>query len=171
MTRAAAVTGIAVLGIAWSCSGAGMRVNTSRSIAQGLYWTSADPVVKGAYVFLCPPESDVMAQAKRRGYLLDGRCPGQYGYLMKKVVATADDEIVISDQGVRVNGVLLPFSAPLAHDRSGRSLQRFAPSRFTIGIAELLLMSDVSATSFDGRYFGPIDRAQVKTVIVPVLTW
>jgi type IV secretory pathway protease TraF len=32
-------------------------------------------------------------------------------------------------------------------------------------------MSDVSRTSFDGRYFGPISRAQIRTVIVPVFTW
>lgn len=168
---AAAVIGIGGLGITLICSAAGMRINTSRSIPLGFYWTSAHPVEKGAYVFLCPPETSVMAQARRRGYLHGGLCPGLYGNLMKKVVAMAEDEIVISDQGVSVNGVLLPLSAPLAYDRSGRRLQRFEPSRFTVGSAELLLMSDVSATSFDSRYFGPIDRAQVKTVIVPVLTW
>jgi type IV secretory pathway protease TraF len=32
-------------------------------------------------------------------------------------------------------------------------------------------MSDVSGTSFDGRYFGPINRSQIKTVIRPVITW
>jgi type IV secretory pathway protease TraF len=32
-------------------------------------------------------------------------------------------------------------------------------------------MSDVSGTSFDGRYFGPINRSQIQTVVSPVITW
>ncbi|MBL8368460.1 MAG: S26 family signal peptidase, partial [Candidatus Accumulibacter sp.] len=43
--------------------------------------------------------------------------------------------------------------------------------RFTLSGSELLLMSDVSGISFDGRYFGPIDRSQIKGVIRPVFTW
>jgi type IV secretory pathway protease TraF len=40
-----------------------------------------------------------------------------------------------------------------------------------LGASEVLLMSDGSSTSFDGRYFGAVNRAQIRTVIVPVLTW
>ncbi|MGL4447802.1 MAG: hypothetical protein ACRCUZ_08805 [Shewanella sp.] len=36
---------------------------------------------------------------------------------------------------------------------------------------EVLLMSDVSRTSFDGRYFGPVSRVQIRHVIRPLLTW
>ena len=36
---------------------------------------------------------------------------------------------------------------------------------------KVLLMSDDSPTSFDGRYFGPIPRAQIQTVVKPVWTW
>jgi type IV secretory pathway protease TraF len=32
-------------------------------------------------------------------------------------------------------------------------------------------MGDLNAKSFDGRYFGPVQRGQVKEVIVPVITW
>ncbi|MES2568793.1 MAG: conjugal transfer protein TraF, partial [Verrucomicrobiota bacterium] len=38
------------------CYAAGARINTSKSIPVGLYWTSNSPVEKGAYVLLCPPE-------------------------------------------------------------------------------------------------------------------
>ena len=36
---------------------------------------------------------------------------------------------------------------------------------------QVLLMSDYNPLSFDGRYFGPINRAQIRSVIRPVLTW
>ena len=32
-------------------------------------------------------------------------------------------------------------------------------------------MSDVSGTSFDGRYFGPVCLSQVKGVLRPVITF
>ena len=72
---------------------------------------------------------------------------------------------------MRVNGELLAHSKPIQADKSGRPLPRFQASTYTLGSAELLLMSDVSDTSFDGRYFGPVNRSQVQTVIRPVITW
>ena len=79
--------------------------------------------------------------------------------------------MAVADDGVRVNGELLPLSAPIKADKAGRPLPRYQSSSYTLGNSEVLLMSDVSATSFDGRYFGPINRSQIKTVIRPVITW
>jgi conjugative transfer signal peptidase TraF len=70
-----------------------------------------------------------------------------------------------------VNGRLLSLSAPLKTDQAGRPMPRYRPHAFTLGASEVLLMSEVSATSFDGRYFGPLSRSQIKSVIRPVLTW
>lgn len=165
------MAGIGALAVVLACSAAGMRVNTSRSIPLGLYWTSSGPPVRGVYVFFCPPETNVMAEAKGRGYLAGGPCPGDYGYMMKKVAAASGDAIAISALGVSMNGSLLPFSAVLPSDGTGRPLKPFHRPRFVLQRTELLLMSDVSATSFDGRYFGPVKRAQIRSVIVPVFTW
>ncbi|MBV8634295.1 MAG: conjugative transfer signal peptidase TraF [Burkholderiaceae bacterium] len=165
------IGGAGIVAIGLACYAAGMRVNTSKSIALGIYWTSAEPVRKGAYVLLCPPQVGVIEEARRRGYLAYGFCPGNYGYLMKKVFAVAGDTVDIGDAGVSVNDLLLPFSMPLKHDTAGRPLPRYQASHFVIGNSELLLMSDASSTSFDGRYFGPVNRSQIKTVIVPVFTW
>lgn len=150
---------------------AGARVNTTKSIGLGLYWTSDRPVQKGEYVLLCPPVVGVIEEARRRGYLAAGFCPGGYGYLMKRILATGGDAVTVDADGVRVNGLLMPHSAPLAADGAGRPLPRFQADRYVLSASEVLLMSDVSSTSFDGRYFGPVGRAQIKTVIVPVLTW
>lgn len=160
-----------LLGVVGLLGLAGARVNMSKSIALGVYWTSDRPVQKGEYVLLCPLSIGVMEEARRRGYLSAGLCPDHYGYLMKRVLAAGGDRVAISSDGVRVNGKLLPHSSPLPVDPAGRPMPRFQSDRYVLNASQVLLISDVSSTSFDGRYFGPVDRAQIKTVIVPVLTW
>jgi conjugative transfer signal peptidase TraF len=167
----AAIAGVSVLVLAAGAYAAGARINTTKSIPVGLYWTSGEQVEKGAYVLFCPPQVGVFTEAKARGYIGAGFCPGDYGYMMKRVLAAKDDTVLVADDGVRVNGELLPFSAPRTADAAGRPMPRFQSDRYTLGNAEVLLMSDVSATSLDGRYFGPVNRSQIQTVIRPVFTW
>lgn len=161
----------AVLVLSAAAGLAGARVNTTKSIPVGLYWTSRDPVERGRYVQVCPPQLAVFVEAKMRGYIGSGFCPGNFGYLMKRVLAAKGDLVSVADEGVRVNGRLLPYSAPRRVDSAGRSLPRYRFDRYTLGAAEVLLMSDVSGTSFDGRYFGPVDRSHIRSVVRPVLTW
>ena len=168
-------TGTAIGGVGLLLLGAisfavGARINTTKSIPVGLYWTSSAPVEKGVYVLFCPPQEGAFVDAKERGYIGAGFCPGEFGYMMKRVLAAKDDAVSIGEQGVRVNGELLPFSAPKMADQSGRPLPRYQTDH-RLDSSEVLLMSDVSSTSFDGRYFGPVKRSQIKTVIFPVLTW
>lgn len=171
MIAGISLAGTSVVAFGMVCYAIGMRVNTSKSIPVGLYWISGKPVEKGEYVLFCPPQVGVIEEAKRRGYLAAGFCPGNYGYMMKRILAAKGDHVTIAADGVRVNGVLLPHSVPLPQDGAGRPLPRFQATNFVIGNTEVLLMSDLSGTSFDGRYTGPIGRSQIKTVIVPVLTW
>ena len=160
-----------MLGVVVVLGLAGARINTTKSIALGLYWTSDRPVQKGEYVLLCPPPVGVIEEARRRGYLAAGFCPGGYGYMMKRILAAKGDSVTVDAGGVRVNGLLLPHSAPLPADLAGRPMSRFQADRYVLGASEVLLLSDISSTSFDGRYFGPVGVAQIRTVIVPVLTW
>jgi conjugative transfer signal peptidase TraF len=171
LTSAVAIAGTVVLALGAAGYMAGARINTTQSILVGLYWTSGQPIEKGAYVLFCPPEANVFSIAKARGYIGAGFCPGGYGFMMKRVVATNGDTVSMSDDGVRVNAELLPLSVPLRMDKAGRPLLRFGSSRFRLDSSNVLLMSDVTGASFDSRYFGPIDRRQIKTVITPVITW
>lgn len=149
----------------------GARINTSSSIPLGLYWRVQAPISKDAYVMFCPPQVGVFEEAKRRGYIGAGFCAGGYGYVMKKVVATTNDDIEVAKDGVRVNGKLLALSKPLMFDNLGRPMARFQSSHYVLSEHQLLLMGDANAQSFDGRYFGPIQRQQVQDVIRPVVTW
>lgn len=157
------------MALGFVCFAAGLRFNTTRSIPVGLYRIVDEPVGKGAYVIFCPPRLDVFDEAKERGYITAGFCPGDYGLMMKRVLAMGGDAVTSMDEGVSVNGELLPLSAPLATDKAGRAMPRHPFSDYTLGNSELLLMSDVSTTSFDGRYFGPVNVAQVRGVIRPVI--
>lgn len=170
-TSGIAIGGATILLLGVACYAAGARINTTRSIPVGLYWTSSAPVAKGAYVLFCPPQASVFDDAMGRGYIGAGFCPGGYGFMMKRILASENDAISIADDGVRVNGELLPLSAPIKTDKAGRPLPRYPSNSFRLGNADVLLMSDVSATSFDGRYFGPVNRSQIKSVISPVITW
>jgi conjugative transfer signal peptidase TraF len=166
-----AIAGVSTIAIGMLCFAIGVRVNTSKSIPLGVYWTTSKPVEKGDYVLFCPPDTAVMAEARRRGYLAAGLCPGNYGFMMKKILAAGQDAVLIGRDGVTVNGVQLPYSTPLDSDSDDRPLPHFQPDHFTLKAAEVMLMSDVSSTSFDARYFGPVDRVQIRTAIKPVFIW
>jgi conjugative transfer signal peptidase TraF len=169
--RQIALGGMILLFLGFVCYAVGARVNTTGSIPVGLYRTSGKPAGKGDYVMVCPPPSGVFDMAKERGYIQAGFCPGGYGYLMKRILAAKNDTVAVADDGVRVNGRLLPFSKVLKVDQSGRPLPRYQADTYTLNEHQVLLMTDRNPLSFDGRYFGPLNRSQIKSVIIPIITW
>lgn len=148
----------------------GLRLNTTPSIPVGVYRLTHDPLTKGSFVYFCPPPAAVFDMAKARGYLSAGFCPGGYGHLMKKILAAKNDLVAIGKDGVHINGRLLPLSAPILADGAGRLLPQYMTS-LVLGSTELLLMSDSNSGSFDGRYFGSINRQQIEGVLHPIFTW
>ena len=56
-------------------------------------------------------------------------------------------------------------------DDAGRPMRAYKLSDYTLGSEEVLLMSDYNPASFDGRYFGPLPRTTIQSVIVQVITW
>lgn len=149
----------------------GARINTTRSIPLGIYLKVNAPLGAGAYVTFCPPPVGVFQQALERRYIGAGFCPGGLGMMMKRVMATTGARIVLKKDGVWIDGRLLERSVPLAADGDGLPLPRYQADDYVLSELQLLLMGDASPYSFDSRYFGPIQRQQVKDVIVPVLTW
>lgn len=166
-----AIAGVAVLVFGFGCYAAGARVNTTPSLPVGLYWTTTGPIEKGAYVMFCPPKRAIFDVAKMRGYIGGGFCNGGYGYMMKRVLAAKNDAVTVADDGVRVNDVLLPYTAPLKNDSAGRLMPHYRIDAFRLQASQVLLMSDVCTSSFDSRYFGPIERRQIQWAIRPIFTW
>ena len=149
----------------------GVRFNTSKSINIGFYLSSSDKIQKNAYVEFCPPDAPIFRLARDRGYISIGPCPGNYMPMMKKIVGIATDKIETTEEGVAVNGYLLPYSKVKKFDLGGRILEIYYKQEYTLDNDEVLLMTDISETSFDARYFGPIKVSQIRTVIYPLLTW
>lgn len=171
MLLAVSVFALSVALLIWGLYQAGARLNTTRSVPVGLYWTTQAPIQRGSLVEFCPTAVGVFQEARNRGYISAGPCPGGFGLMMKQVAGVSDDRVRITPSGVWVNQDLAPLSAPLNADRAGRPMPRYQATEYTLGNQELLLMSPVSATSFDGRYFGPVAAQQVRSVIRPVFTW
>jgi conjugative transfer signal peptidase TraF len=157
-----------IFGVLWALGG---RINTSNSIPIGLYWLSKKPVAHGEYVLFCPPKTAPFQEAFHVGYIGVGFCDSGFGVLMKQVAALQGDRISVSDTKVTVNGVARPFSRPLLEDTLGRALPYFRVKDVALDDKEVLLMTDQSCLSFDARYFGLIHLSQVKSVIIPVITW
>ncbi|MFZ4701359.1 MAG: conjugative transfer signal peptidase TraF [Candidatus Methylumidiphilus sp.] len=147
----------------------GARVNTTGSYPPGLYWMIGEAAHKGALVIACPAAVEAVAKGFLRGYIGAGFCPGGYGYVIKKIVGLPGDQITITRQGVSVNGGAIPNSEPRRTDTEGKPLP-FHEATYTLGTAQVLLMSDYSPKSFDGRYSGPVEQTGIKGVLRPVFT-
>ena len=107
-------------------------------------------------------------EALRRRYIEPGDCPSGSYEMMKRILAAKGDRVEIGGQGVRINGRLVPDSAPQLADGAGRALPRLNAA-WTLGDGEILVLGD-SAASFDGRYFGPLPASTVLGRAMPVLT-
>lgn len=152
-----------------AAAAAGVRVNVTRSIPLGFYRTTSEPVHTGAYVMFCPPQRELFALALKRRYIEPGDCPGGSYPMMKRILAAKDDRVQIGPNGVVINGVAIPNSKPRPVDGAGRPLPHFVGNG-TVKAGDVIVIGE-SKVSFDSRYYGPIPRAQISTVIRPIVTW
>jgi len=90
---------VVTIGLGGALFLAGGRLNTSSSMPLGLYWITDKPMTKGEYVIFCPPLQAAFKEAKRRGYIGSGLCPGNYSYMTKKIVALQGDNIGLPPGG------------------------------------------------------------------------
>lgn len=136
-----------------------LLINETPSLPRGLYLRQADaPPARGDVVAASQPEH-------ARPYLAVLGVPEDLP-LIKRVGAVPGDHICADGRHL-----ILPFrTVPVGgYDRSGRPLPVWTGCR-TLAPGEVLLLGD-SATSFDGRYFGPVTRDQLLGRYRIVLTW
>ncbi|WP_299410359.1 S26 family signal peptidase [uncultured Roseobacter sp.] len=121
--------------------------NPSKSAPIGFYWVDQKPVRHGDFAFVRVP-AEVRDLVEERGYL-----PPDVP-LLKRVMALSGDEICRLGHAITVNGRVV--ATALAQDSSGRNMPCWQGCQ-VLGEGDVFLLQD-HPQSFDGRYFGPVDR-------------
>ena len=154
----------------WIAGSMGYRINVTPSVPVGIWRVMplSGKIERGQIVSICPPLNAGFIEARARGYLSKGRCPGGLEPMLKPVAAIAGDVIEQSPDGLVLNGVTLPDTAALAADSSGRPLSSPRAARFAIADNEVFLVSTAIGRSFDSRYFGPLRLTAIEGLAVPV---
>ncbi len=161
----------ALLALIFSIAAAvgGFRINMTPSEPLGLWRVAAldrSPAV-GDLVFICPPENDRMREARQRGYLRSGSCPGGFAPLIKTVIATEGQRVEIRS-AMFVDGIAVANSTVVKTDGKRRPLSAFASG--TVPAGHVVLHSGF-AGSYDSRYFGPLPVSGILGLAQKVLTY
>jgi conjugative transfer signal peptidase TraF len=135
-------------------------VNLSASVPLGLYARSAAQARVGHVVLIRLPMT-LRQLAARRGYLPFDRL------LIKRIAAGPGD--VVCRLGSRVWAGGHSQAWALRTDSLGRPLRYWSGCR-RLRASELFVLG-THLNSFDSRYFGPINRQPVLTVVRPILTF
>ncbi|MBQ7262102.1 MAG: S26 family signal peptidase [Synergistaceae bacterium] len=163
---------VARLLIAWAALAALLmsgRViwNRTASVPLGLWWRTDGPIERG----------DV-ARVPIRAFRATEWVPDVYWRknawgedepFLKRVAGLPGDLIEEGPFGLlKIDGEVVPNSAPLSTDRAGRALVAF-PLPYRLAEDEAWLLS-WSPRGFDSRYLGPASLTELRRA-VPILTW
>lgn len=162
----AASVGILAIGTALA---GGYRINLTPSEPLGL-WRIVPlgrPVAGNDLVFICPPATVEMREARARGYLRSGSCPGGVAPLIKTVIAVAGQHVEIG-ASVSVEGRVVSSSSLASRDGSDRPL---APSASGTVPPGYVFLHSAFPGSFDSRYFGSVPASGVLGLAQEVLTY
>ena len=132
------------------CSGK-LILNTTASVPIGLWWRVDGPLALRDVVRV-PIEAFKATDWVPEEYWRKNAW-GHNKTFLKRIAGLSGDIIEAGEYGLlRINGQLIPNSAPLSTDRAGRPLKAY-PLPVRLESDELWLLSD-SPRGFDSRYLG-----------------
>ena len=146
---------------------AGIRINWTSSLPPGFYLITDD--LNARLVEFCPPRI-FSPLSIERGYRPGGICPDREAPLLKPVIATPGDTVMVSDDGISVNGRQLPNTRPRPLDSAGRPLKAWPPGIYSVSAETVWVASTYHPNSLDSRYFGPISISTVRHRLRPLWT-
>lgn len=147
----------------------GYRLNLTPSEPLG-FWRIEElqrPLAIGDLVFFCPPTTDMFAEAWRRGYLRRGLCSSGFAPLIKTVAALPGQRVDITNH-VLIDGRSVPRSSVWRTDGEGRVIN---PDPGGVVPPHHLFLHSPYASSYDSRYFGPVQDSGLLGLARPVLTF
>ncbi|MEP6495556.1 MAG: conjugative transfer signal peptidase TraF [bacterium] len=149
---------------------AGFRLQWTDSLPKGLYRDVHVATVRpGMLGIWCLPV-DAARLARERAYVGRGSCPAGAEPVGKLVLAATGDSARFDSSGVRINGVVVPDTRPLARDSRGRALPHAVFRTYALAPDEVWLWSPYTPRSFDSRYFGPVLVTSLVVAVRPVWT-
>lgn len=135
-------------------------VNTSPSEPTGLYVRSPLSPEVGRIIAFRPPRGAYP-------YVADAMPARARTSILKAVRGGAGDLVCADERRVLVNGQVWPAAVRI--DRRGRALPQWRDCR-RLAADELFVLSTRIPSSFDSRYYGPVNRAEILGVYTPLLT-
>jgi conjugative transfer signal peptidase TraF len=136
--------------------------NASASVPLGLYRIEPSAVPRVGDLVAVRPSPALTR------FMADRRYVEANALLVKPVAALAGATVCRTNMRVTLNGRAVATALP--RDRFGRQLPRWSGcQRLTRN--QFLLIAPALRASFDSRYFGPIERAQVIGRAIPLWTW
>jgi conjugative transfer signal peptidase TraF len=135
--------------------------NPSESAPRGWYLVHPSTALQvGDYVIAMLPH-DTTAFASRRRYL------PKHVPVLKQIAAVAGQRVCVRQGTVVIEGAAVATTLPL--DGNGRLLQAWSHCR-KLESGELFLLNANRPSSFDSRYFGPIDASFVRGKVTSLWT-
>jgi conjugative transfer signal peptidase TraF len=135
--------------------------NASASAPIGFYRViPASSLKRGAFAVVPTPPGFRMMAAKR--HYLPFNVP-----LIKRIIALSSDEVCRHGEAILVNQK--PVATALIKDSQGRALPVWQDCIILDDNQFFALMD--RPDSFDGRYFGPLNTANIIGIAVPIFTW
>jgi len=138
----------------------GIRINTSYSLPLGLYTTTDEP--NAELIEFCPAEPFATESASRSYRTRGFACPDGAVPLLKPIVARPGDIVVVSPEGIIVNGRLLRKTRPSPNDSSGRPLKPWPIGLYGVEAGTVWVASTYNAGSYDSPYMGPIHTTAIR---------
>lgn len=160
---------VAIAGLVTAAVVGGYRLNLTPSEPLGLWRIEKlnRPVKAGDLVFICSPATAPFKEARRRGYLRRGLCPGGFAPLIKTVAALPGQQVEIGDYIV-IDGRSLAASVVRKTDGEGRTITPYPGGIVPPGH---LFLHSPFASSYDSRYFGPLNGSGLLGLARPVITF
>jgi conjugative transfer signal peptidase TraF len=143
----------------------GLRINATKSLPVGIYLITNDE--NAPLVEFCP-QGVFSTLSLVRGYRPRGVCPDGGAPLIKQVIAHSGDTVVLSPEGIRVNGRFLTNTAPQQVDTAGRPLTAWPSGVYSVAPGTVWVASTYHPNSFDSRYFGPISLGLIRHRLRPL---